>query len=66
MDGIHSRRVYSLEQYHKALYGKLGDVQCGKDVAEAMCKLSFHACSKDRTKAVSLLSRQDCRKTIEW
>ena len=66
MDWIHSRRVSFLELHHKALNGKLGDVQCGKDVAEAMCKLSFHACSKDRTKAVSLLSRQNCRKTMEW
>ena len=56
MNWIHSGRVSFLEQYHKALYGKLGDVQCGKDVAEAMCKLSFYACAKDRTKAVSLLT----------
>ena len=43
----------------------LSDAQCEKDVAEALCK-TIPACSKDQTKLVSLLSKQDCRDIVAW
>lgn len=42
------------------------NAQCERDVAEGICKGSFHACSKDQTKIISFLSEQDCRKRVGW
>ena len=45
---------------------KLHDMQCEKNVADAICKASIPACSNDQTKAVSILSRQNCRNIMGW
>jgi hypothetical protein len=42
------------------------DAECEKNVADAVCKVSIPACSKDQTKIVYLLSKQDCRKIVGW
>ena len=42
------------------------DAECEKNVADTVCKANIPACSKDKTKLVALLSKQDCRKIVEW
>ena len=44
----------------------LNDTQCKKNVADAICKASIPACSKDQSKVVFLLSKQKCREIIGW
>ncbi|CAB3983026.1 serine threonine- phosphatase 6 regulatory ankyrin repeat subunit A-like [Paramuricea clavata] len=42
----------------------ISDSECEKNVADAVCKVSIPACSKDQTKVVSFLSKQDCREIM--
>ena len=50
---------------HKMLKNSnLSDAECEKNVADIICKASLPACSIDRTKLVSFISRQDCRKIV--
>ena len=44
----------------------LTDAECEESVADTVCKASLPACSKDETKLVALLSKQDCRKKVGW
>ena len=44
----------------------IADVECEKNLADTVCKISIPACSKDQTKIVSLLSKQDCREIVGW
>jgi hypothetical protein len=44
----------------------ISDAECEKNVADAVCKVSIPACSKDQTKVVSFLSKQDCREIMGW
>ncbi|CAB4022123.1 ---NA--- [Paramuricea clavata] len=43
---------------------KISDAECEKNVADVVCKVAIPACSKDQTKIVSLLSKQDCREIV--
>ena len=44
----------------------LSDAQCEKNVADAICKALIPACSKDQSKVVFILSKQECRKIMGW
>jgi hypothetical protein len=44
----------------------ISDAECEKNVADAVCKVPIPACSKDQTKVVSFLSKQDCREIMGW
>ena len=57
----------SIAAAHKLLKSSnLTDAECEKNIAEAVCKVEIPACSIDRTKIVSFLSRQDCRRIMGW
>lgn len=52
---------------HKMLKNtSLNDGKCEKNVADAICKASIPACSKDQTKVVFILSKQACRNIMGW
>ncbi|XP_028399116.1 uncharacterized protein LOC114522583 [Dendronephthya gigantea] len=42
----------------------LSDAECETKVADAMCKSALLACSHDRTKIISFLSKQECYKNV--
>ena len=51
---------------HKILKSSnVSDAECEQNAADVVCNL-IPACSKDRSKLVSLHSRQDCRKIVGW
>ena len=55
-----------LGAHEKLKSSNLSDAECKERVADTVCKASIPACSKDKTKIVALLSKQDCRKMVGW
>ena len=52
--------------HEKLKSANLTDTECEESVADTVCKANIPACSKDKTKLVALLSKQDCRKIVGW
>ena len=52
--------------HEKLKSANLTDAECEESVANTVCKAALPACSKDKTKIVALLSKQDCRKIVGW